>query len=195
MVDRVFKHNYSSIYHLDHNQSASFQLIWLPATYLHAIQGVVAADLKLLHQQLVLHRVDADILGQATRQDDLAIRTVAQGGEGPETTTRVHFKMVYIYLSVQESSQVLHPVSKVPLCSLSNSFKVSFQILDVDLYWWHQSQFWIPWKSVPMVLKLCVWWIWRLFYQLFYHYQKEANYMRSPCVIKNYHGKLAVLFP
>ena len=68
--------------------------------YLHAIQGVVAADLKLLHQQLVLHRVDADILGQATRQDDLAIRTVAQGGEGPATTTRVRFKMVYIYISV-----------------------------------------------------------------------------------------------
>lgn len=105
--------------------------------YLHAIQGVVAADLKLLHQQLVFHGVDADILGEATRQDDLAIRAVAQGGEGPETTTRVRFKMVYIYLSVQESSQVLHSLSKVkaPLCSLSNSFKVSFQILDfVDLY-------------------------------------------------------------
>lgn len=52
---------------------------------LHGVQGEVAGNLKLLPEDLLLDVINADELGHPPRQDALAVRRVAQSGEGPET--------------------------------------------------------------------------------------------------------------
>lgn len=53
------------------------------APHLHGIQRQVARDLKLLPENLLLDVVDAHELGHPPCQDALAVRRVAEGGEGP----------------------------------------------------------------------------------------------------------------
>lgn len=46
--------------------------------YLHGVERQVTGDLKLLHEHLLLHVVDADELGLSSRQHRLPVRRVAQ---------------------------------------------------------------------------------------------------------------------
>lgn len=61
---------------------------WGPAappelTHLHGVQRQVAGNLELLPENLLPDVIDAHELGHPSRQDALAVRGVAQSGEGP----------------------------------------------------------------------------------------------------------------
>lgn len=105
----------------------------LTEPYLHAIEGQVAGDLKLLREHLLLDVVDADEFGLSSCQDRLPVRRVAQRCEGPEkASTQAEFLSARQTFGPKDDRRHSLSLSRLLGCDFICLFAARLQVVASD---------------------------------------------------------------